>query len=378
MKKLAIIGASYLQEPLIQKAKSMGIETHVFAWAANDVGEKSADFFYPISIVEKEAILCKCREIGIDGICSIASDLAMVTVNYVAGQLGLIGNSLECTERSTNKHKMRQCFEQNGDPSPRSILVDNANDLQGISLNYPVIVKPTDRSGSRGITKLESGAGLQEAIERAKRLSLEGHALVEEFVGGQEYSVECVSWQGKHQFLAMTLKYTTGSPMFIEMGHLQPAPISEESLKRAKAVVFHALDSLGIRNGASHSELKVAPDGRITLIEIGGRMGGDFIGSDLVQLSTGYDFVKAVIEIALGQEPSGTMGVTGASAVRFIFGPEDVSVFQIIQAEHPEILVRQDVTEKFDHKVDDSSSRFGYYLLRSHDAKLLREYMPKR
>lgn len=112
MKKLAIIGASYLQEPLIQKAKSMGIETHVFAWAANDVGEKSADYFYPISIIEKEQITQKCREIGIDGICTIASDLAVITVNYVANQLHLNANSMECTRLSTNKHLMREAFEK--------------------------------------------------------------------------------------------------------------------------------------------------------------------------------------------------------------------------------------------------------------------------
>lgn len=377
MKRLAIIGASYLQEPLIQKAKSIGIETHVFAWAVGDVGEKSADYFYPISIVEKEKILHKCREIGINGICSIASDLAMVTVNYVAEQLGLIGNSVECTERSTNKHKMRQCFEQNGDPSPKSILVDNMDDLQGISLNYPVIVKPTDRSGSRGITKLDGNAGLQDAIDRAKNLSLEGHALVEEFAAGQEYSVECISWWGKHRFLAMTQKYTTGTPMFIETGHLQPASVAEECLEQVKTVVFHALDSLGIQNGASHSELKIAPNGKIMLIEIGGRMGGDFIGSDLVQLSTGYDFVKAVIEIALGQEPCEDRSAVSVAAVRFIFAPEDVSALQKIREEHPEIIVRQDIPERFDHKVVDSGSRFGYYLLQSDDAELLRKYMPE-
>ena len=70
MKKLAIIGASYLQEPLIEKAKGMGLETHVFAWQTGDIGEHSADYFYPISIVEKDKILEKCREIGIDGICT--------------------------------------------------------------------------------------------------------------------------------------------------------------------------------------------------------------------------------------------------------------------------------------------------------------------
>ena len=89
MKKLAIIGASYLQNPLILKAKAMGLETHVFAWAAGDVGEATADHFYPISIVEKEQILEQCRRIGIDGVCTIASDLAAITVNYVANGLGL-------------------------------------------------------------------------------------------------------------------------------------------------------------------------------------------------------------------------------------------------------------------------------------------------
>ena len=287
MIKLAIIGASYLQEPLIEKAKSMGIETHVFAWAAGDVGEKSADYFYPISIVEKEQILEKCKEIGINGICSIASDLAAITVNYVAHAMELVGNSPECALISTNKHLMREAFEKNGDPSPKSILVSSVRDLSGVQLQYPVIVKPIDRSGSRGITKLLSPNGLLEAIEEAKEQGFEKKALVEEFVTGQEYSVECISYHGEHHFLALTKKYTTGAPHFIETGHLEPAPVSEEVVENVKKIVFHALDSLKIVNGASHSEIKIDQDGNIKLIEIGGRMGGDCIGSDLVQLSTG-------------------------------------------------------------------------------------------
>ena len=127
--KLAIIGASYLQLPLIRKAKSLGFETHVFAWAVNDVGEAEADFFYPISIVEKDQILEKCKEIGICGICSIASDLASITVNYVADKMGLVGNSMDATMKSTNKHLMRLAFEEFGDPSPKSMLVDENIDL---------------------------------------------------------------------------------------------------------------------------------------------------------------------------------------------------------------------------------------------------------
>ena len=150
-KKLAIIGAALFQEPAILKAKAMGLETHVFAWEAGDPGEKMADFFYPISIREKEEILEKCREIGIDGIISIASDLAMVTVNYVAENMGLTGNSTAATLRSTNKHEMREAFDANGDPSPKSVVVDAGTDLEAIDIDLPLIVKPTDRSGSRGV-----------------------------------------------------------------------------------------------------------------------------------------------------------------------------------------------------------------------------------
>lgn len=377
MKKLAIIGASYLQLPLIEKAKLMGIETHVFAWAANDVGETAADHFYPISIVEKEQILDKCRQIGIDGICSIASDLAMLAVNYVAEQMGLTGNSMECTLRSTNKHLMRQAFEQHGDPSPKSLLVESADDLQNVPLHYPVIVKPTDRSGSRGITKLDSPNGLAEAIENAKLQGFEKKALVEEFATGQEYSVEYISWQGEHHFLALTHKYTTGAPGFIETGHLEPAPVSEKTVERVKAVVSHALNSLGIRYGASHSELKIDADGRIMLIEIGGRMGGDFIGSDLVELSTGVDYVRAVIDTALGERPALTYKAHSAAAVRFVFSQEDVDVLARIKREHPELLMREDADTSFDHPVTDSATRFGYYLLRGEDASLLQQYMPE-
>ena len=205
MKKLAIIGASYLQAPLIQKAKALGCETHVFAWAAEDVGEKLADHFYPISIVEKDAILDKCRQIGIDGICTIASDLAAITVNYVAEKMGLPGNGMRCCEKSTNKHKMRQAFAAAGDPSPKSVLIGPETNLSVLEgMQYPLIVKPTDRPGSRGITEVQRPAGLQAAIARAREQSFEKMALVEEFATGREYSVECISYQGCHHLLQIT------------------------------------------------------------------------------------------------------------------------------------------------------------------------------
>lgn len=300
--KIAIIGASYLQVPLINKAKEMGLETHVFAWQVGDEGEKIADYFYPISIVEKEQILNKCKDIGISGICSIASDLATLTVNYVAQNLGLISNNLDCTLVSTNKHLMRERFKERGDPSPLSVVVDESTNINELKLAYPVLIKPTDRSGSRGIFKLDNNRDLETAVNYAIGCSFEKKALIEEFVDGDEYSVEFISWEGEHKYITTTKKFTTGAPHFIETGHLEPAPLDINTIDKIKNIVSHALTSLGVEYGASHSEVKINTN-EIKIIEIGARMGGDFIGSDLVQLSTGYDFVKNVINVSLGIEP---------------------------------------------------------------------------
>ena len=364
---LAIIGASYLQMPLIEKAKSMGFTTHVFAWAANDVGEKAADYFYPISIVEKDQIADKCREIGVCGICSIATDLGNYTVNYVADRLGLPGNSMECARISTNKHLMREAFERNGDPSPRSVMVDENTDLDGLGLTYPVIVKPTDRSGSRGIHKLMSPEGLKEAVRNALGCSFEKKALIEEFAEGQEYSVEGISYQGKHHILAMTLKYTTGAPYFIETGHLEPAPVSSETFEKVKRTVCHALDTLQVKNSASHSEIKIDDKGNIRIIEIGSRMGGDAIGSDLVYYSTGIDFVRCVIDVACGKAPDLTPKREGCRAeVRFIMTMDDLEEFNRIKKESPESILRivDEVHPEAIGKATDSSNRGGCYLIR--------------
>lgn len=366
MIKLAVIGANDFQNQLILKAKKRGIETHVFAWEDGAVGKKNADFFYPISITEKDEILKKCQEIGINGICSIASDLASITVNYVAEKIGLPGNGIESSLIATNKYLMRKAFETNGDPSPKNYRSDELNDEIIDSLKFPLIVKPVDRSGSRGITKITEKTQLKDAIKIAEELSFDKKAMVEEFIEGKEYSVEFVSYHGKHTFLALTEKFTTEAPHFIETGHIQPAIVSEDILEKVKSIVSHALDSLKIKNGASHSEVKINSDGTIKIVEIGGRMGGDCIGSDLVQISTGFDFVNMVIDIALGNKPDFTKVCEPRKAeVRFIFSKKDLEILEKEKKENPEKIYRiseiEEITDS--HVVEDSSTRYGYYIL---------------
>lgn len=365
MKKLAIIGANDFQNQLILKAKEMGIETHVFAWEDGAVGKNNADYFYPISIIEKERILKKCQEIIIDGICSIASDLAVLTVDYVAEKMGLNANSIECSEISTNKYLMRNKFKENSDPIPKFIEVSEGEIFDISEFSFPLIVKPTDRSGSRGITKILCAEELFDAVHTTCGESFEKKAIIEEFVKGDEYSVECISFHGAHVFLAITQKLTTGSPHFIETGHNQPASLSIQMIEKIKGVVFHALDSLKITEGASHSEIKIDEDANIKIIEIGSRMGGDCIGSDLVRISTGYDFTRMVIDVALGNKPDFIKIVEPKkAAVRFIFTEKDITECEIMLKAGWQ-LERKFIEHEFDgHEISDSSNRYGYYVMK--------------
>ncbi len=301
MKKLAIIGASYLQRPLVEKAYKMGLETHVFAWRKGEMVSDIATRFYPISILEKDQILRQCKKIGIDGITSIASDIAMNTVNAIANELGLTGNSPESTLISTDKHEMRLALHKGGVSCPRFELYTKPEFKDKGQLEFPVIVKPADRSGSRGVTKVTAPDQVNQALEKALKYSISGKAIVEEFILGQrEFSVEMISFRGQHHFIAITDKVTTGEPYFVETEHHQPANIDDKLKEKIIWEVKKGLDTLKIEYGASHSEVLLTENGQVRIVEIAGRMGGELIGSDMVHLSTGYDFVKGTIEVALG------------------------------------------------------------------------------
>ncbi len=364
---LAIIGASYLQLPLIEKAKAQGWTTHVFAWKANDVGEEAADVFYPVSITEKDEILAICKEIGIQGICTISSDLAAIAVNYVGDALGLPCNSPNAALISTNKHEMREAFERAGIPSPKSVQIAPDETADPSQFVLPVIVKPVDRSGSRGIFKVEEPDQLMEAINAARDESFSRYVLVEEYASGQEYSAECISQNGKHHFLALTEKTTTGAPHFIETRHLEPAPVSREMYDKVVQTVFATLDALELREGASHTEFKIDADGNIKIIEAAGRMGGDAIGSHLVYYSTGYDFVGMVIDAAVGTPLSFEKDHEGFPVEsHFILNEADLKEFEDIQTNEPErILTVLDFHPEKIGSTTDSSNRAGCYIVRS-------------
>ena len=367
MKTLAIIGASYLQRPLVEKAREMGLRTICFAWAEGAVCKDIVDVFYPISIVEKEQILAICQQEKIDGICTIASDVAAPTVAYVAERMELVGNSYEASLKANNKHLMRRAFMDAGVPCPQYMCVDadyTQDRLCGIdnTMSLPLIVKPSDRSGSLAVNKVECWEDLSVAVEQAQSVSFRHEAMVEEYISGREISVEFISYQGKHYPLQITDKVTTGAPHFVELEHHQPSSLSADMYQQIYAITNRALDALGVTNGASHSEYKITDDGRIAIMEIGARMGGDFIGSDLVQLSTGYDFVRGVIEVALGEFNEPVLSDECHSGVYFLSAETALVAAYIKDSKRHPKIVQAERTDTELHHVTCSAERSGYFI----------------
>lgn len=379
-KRIAIIGAGEFQIQLIEKAKEMGYETHVFAWEKGAIGREKADVFYPISITEKEKILEICRKLNLSGVVSIGSDLAVLTVNYVARKLGLYSNPEQVEKVATNKYEMRKAFQKCAVSVPKYLQVSGSADIDKMIKSqrflYPVIVKPVDRSGSRGICKVDNEKELFEAINRAIQESFSDTAIIEEYIEGEEFSCESISFQGHHEILAFTKKYTTGAPGFIETGHVQPAVLGKEKIVNITEEIRKGLDALHIRNGAAHTEFKLTDDGKVKIIEIGARMGGDCIGSDLVFLSTGYDYLKMVIQASVGIYPELVqVGNKNKVFIKFIFNDEDLKKLEVLKQEIPEAIYKiwiEDIVGS--HKVTDSSNRFGYYIVRGDIDKKWEEY----
>lgn len=375
--KIVIIGAGQFQNPLILKAKELGYETHVFAWRSGDIGEKTADYFYPISIVEKERILKTCRMIQPVAVVSIASDLAVQTVNYLARELGLNCNCKESDVITTNKYFMRKALKEQGIETPDFIRIGQMHQIHQIErMRMPLIIKPTDRSGSRGVYKVERREYVRQAVENACQESFAGECIVEEFIEGDEYSCECISFGGNHHVLAFTRKFTTGAPHYIERGHFESLNVLAGMQRTIKEEIFTALGALKISDSASHCEFKIDGD-KVRIIEIGARMGGDFIGSHLVKYSTGYDFLRMVIDVARGQQPIiERIRQANPIMVRFLLNDEDKQILGKAR-EDMNVCVIEEVEEEENHNVvTDSSTRKGYFLMTAENTEYLKKYFP--
>lgn len=311
MSKLLVLGAGLLQIPVIEKAHEIGCFVIAADGNPSAPGLKIADKGIVANITSEEEMLNIAKSENIDGVIHPCSEVAMGVMGRINDEMCLSGISKEIALKSTNKHLMRLAFERYGAPSPKSYETFNSDEAWGIfSEKFPVsaILKPSRNSGSRGIATVLKNINrieFNDLYDRALKESRDKSVLIEEYVDGPEFSVEIIIWDNKVNVLALTDKKTTGAPYFVELGHNQPSIYPEPIQNAVIDAAIAGVKALKLNNCAAHAEVKIdSNSGKAYIIEIGARLGGDFISTDLTYISSGVDMVKAAIMIALGQEPN--------------------------------------------------------------------------
>lgn len=308
MKKIMVLAAGLLQIDVIEKAKSMGYYVLAVDGNPKAPGFNVADKAICADIVNEETMLKIARDEHVDGVIHPCSEVSMAVMGRINDELGLSGISREQAICATNKHLMRKAFEKGNAPSPKSILAQDAEDARSrlqSEFDTDAILKPSRNSGSRGIAKVSRNMDKGDfirAYDEALSESRDHSVLIEQFIEGPEFSIEMIVWQGEIHVLTVTDKKTTGAPHFVELGHNQPSCFSATDVETLKAAAVAGVRALGVNNCACHAEAKLM-NGKAYLMEVGARLGGDFISTELTHLSTGIDMVAAAIDVALGVEP---------------------------------------------------------------------------
>ena len=325
-KKMMILGASALQVPAILAAKEMGYEMILVDYDENAVGFPLADVKLVVSTLDMEEVYRQALIYKPDVVITSASDGPVRTAAYVNEKLGRQPDlSFEDSLCATIKSHMRARLKERNVPIPSYYT---AADFVGFrtaveALGGYCIVKPSDNAGSRGVVLLEGEGGTQQGLKRvyeySKANSRNGIVMVEEFMEGPEVSVESMTIDGDTTIITITDKYITPPPYFVEIAHCEPSRLGREIQERIREVALQAVKAIRLQNGPSHTEIKVTKQGP-KVVEIAARLGGDFITSKLVPLSTGVDLVGASVRLAAGEKPDLEKRWEKGAAIHFIQG----------------------------------------------------------
>lgn len=370
-----ILGAGIIQIPVIRKAKELSYHTIVVDYDEQAPGIQYADEFYNISTNDKRQVLALAKEKKVDGILT-TSDYPVNVVAYVSHALGLPGMSEKLAEICTNKYLQRSYFLEHQINVPRFRLITFFDALTEVDY-FPCIIKPVDSSASRGVKKVDTLQALQDQFAETLRNSKSGQIIVEEYIEGKEYSVETLSQHRKHHIIQITEKLTIGEDQgyFVEDTHIEPARLSEDVRRQVECSVFEILDKLQVDNCPTHTELKINKKG-IFVVEVACRLGGDYITSDLVPLSTGVDMLDNLIKLSLGVNIDVSSRKKGVAAVQFLNDKNYERCVAFIEKENPSI-VKSEVYPYESHLIKDSLTRLGYIILHTDSQDEMRDILLK-
>ena len=307
---LVLLGGSAQQVVAIETAKSCGYRTVVCDYLPDNPGQYHADAYYCVSTTDAEAVLEVARAEHAEGIVAFSSDPAAPTAAFVAEVLGLPTNPLSSVNILSVKTRFREYLQSVGLPSPRAVAIpatsSRAEALRRIEgLGFPIVVKPSDSSGSKGVTVLESADALEVALEAARTFNRNGELIAEEYiesslpfvVGGDIFVVD-----GQIRFWGFAA--CERNEVLPTIPHLLTMPIclTSAQLKQVKDLLQTLVSSLGIKFGEMNLEIIISSDGTPYIIELGARAGGVMFPV-LLSDASGIDLVRACVMCAMGDDP---------------------------------------------------------------------------
>lgn len=307
MKKILMLGGSMQQIPAIKKAKEMGYYVITCDYLENNPGHKFADEYYNVSTTDKYEVLKLAKKLNIDGIVCYASDPSSPTQAYVAEKMGLHGNPYKSVNILANKDLFRNFLKINNFATPYakgySEIEEAIRDLDNFKM--PIIIKPVDSSGSKGISKITDKKNIKEKINLALQYSRSKRFIIEEFVEQQGYQIagDGFSVNGKLVFRLYGNDHfnkNTKTP-FVPVAASFPYCGNKKTIKKIDDEINRLFNLLNLKDGAYNFDIKIGKDGRVYLMEVGPRNGGNMI-PQIIEYATGVNMIEYTIKAAMGED----------------------------------------------------------------------------
>ena len=307
---LLILGGGVMQLPSIRAARELGLSVAVADGNDQAPGIEMADRFFHTDLKDGEALLADARVLAetgrpVSGVFTAGTDFAYM-VAWLSQQLTLPGHSYEAALNATEKHRMRAALSAAGVPVPsfESVLDSSPGTLRRAldRLGLPVVVKPVDSMGARGVRKVTTAAELSGAVKTALSLSRSRRAILEAVIPGQELSLDALVWDDRIVVTGVADRHICFEPYFIEIGHTMPTALPDSKRREVEEVFCQGIRALGLSRGAAKGDIFLTPEGPV-VGEIAARLSGGYMSGWTYPYASDIDLAKAAIRLALGEEP---------------------------------------------------------------------------
>jgi biotin carboxylase len=303
---ILILGGGTMQLPAVRIAKRKGWKVFVAARDIADAVRNLADEALPIDLSDREAVAREAGRLrerfGLDGVFTAGTDFS-TTVAWVADCLRLPGVPYAVALNATDKGRMRACFRARGVPCPRFFTVVEGRPLERPEdFPFPLVVKPVDNMGARGVRRVDDEQELDLAVQTALTQSRSGTVIIEEYMDGPELSLDAVVYRGQATVCGVADRHIFFPPYFVELGHTMPSELDPGVLAEAERVFKEGIRALGIRNGAAKGDIRITRDGP-AVGEIAARLSGGYMSGWTFPLASGVEVTEAALNIAVGLPP---------------------------------------------------------------------------